>query len=64
MAAFKRKKEIKQKEIPKGKYIAQGGDPERYFSENPAWAFASADLEMWTFSLKHIGDSFWNCSQG
>ena len=31
MAASKRKKEVKQKEVPKGKIIAQGGDPERYY---------------------------------
>lgn len=42
MAGFKRKKEVKQKEVPKGKIIAQGGDPERYYSENPAW---TKDLE-------------------
>ncbi len=31
MAGSKRKKEVKQKEVPKGKIIAQGGDPERYY---------------------------------
>ena len=31
MADSKRKKEVKQKEVPKGKIIAQGGDPERYY---------------------------------
>lgn len=46
MVGTKRKKEIKQKEIPRGKYIAQGGDPERYYSENPAWTFANSDQEM------------------
>ena len=59
MAGFKRKKEVKQKEVPKGKIIAQGGDPERYYSENPAWTFANSDQEMWAFTQDHIGDVIW-----
>ena len=59
MADSKRKKEVKQKEVPKGKIIAQGGDPERYYSENPAWTFANADQEMWAFSRDHIGTASW-----
>ncbi len=59
MAASKRKKEVKQKESPDGKHIAQAGDPERYYSENPAWTFADSDEEKWAFSLEHMGDLFW-----
>lgn len=59
MAGSKRKKEVKQKEVPKGKIIAQGGDPERYYSENPAWTFANSDQEMWAFTQDHIGDVIW-----
>lgn len=59
MAVSKRKKEIKQKEFPDEKRIAQGGDPERYYSENPAWTFANADQEMWAFSQGHIEKVFW-----
>ena len=59
MAVSKRKKEVKQKENPCGKFIAQGGNPERYYSENPAWAFANSDQEMWAFSQEHIGETFW-----
>lgn len=59
MADSKRKKEIKQREIPRGKYIAQGGNPGRYYSENPAWAFAYSDQEMWAFSEEHVKDLFW-----
>ena len=44
MAGSKRKKEVKQREVPSGKRIAQGGDPERYYSENPAWTFANSAL--------------------
>ncbi len=59
MAGSKKKKEIKQLEFPIGKHIAQGGDPERYYSEHPAWTFASSDQEMWAFSQKHIGKAIW-----
>lgn len=59
MAGSKRKKDIKQKEIPRGKFIAQGGNPERYYSENPAWSFANSDQEMWAFSEDHMGNLFW-----
>lgn len=59
MAGSKQKKEIKQKEFPNGKHIAQGGDPERYYSENPAWTFANSDQEMWAFSQNHMGELFW-----
>ena len=59
MAGFKKKREIKQKEIPNGKCIAQGGNPEQYYSENPAWTFANSDPEMWTFSYEHMGNLFW-----
>lgn len=59
MAGSKRKKEVKQREVPNGKCIAQGGDPERYYSENPAWTFANSDQEMWAFSQDHMGELFW-----
>lgn len=59
MAGSKRKKEIKQKENPREKFIAQGGNPEQYYSENPAWSFANSDQEMWAFSEEHIGNLFW-----
>ena len=59
MAGSKRKKEVKQKVVPNGRYIAQGGDPERYYCEYPAWAFVNSDQEMWAFSQDHMGESFW-----
>lgn len=34
MADFKRNKQIKQNKIPRGKSIAQGGNPEQYYTEN------------------------------
>lgn len=60
MAGSKKDKQIKQKEIPKGKSIAQGGDPEQYYSQNPAWTFANADQEMWALSQEHIRELIWS----
>ena len=60
MAGSKKDKRIIQKEIPKGKNIAQGGNPEQYYSQNPAWTFANADHEMWAFSQEHIGQLIWS----
>ena len=60
MAGSKKDKQIKQKEKPQGKSIAQGGDPEQYYSQNPAWTFANADQEMWAFSQDHIGEVIWS----
>ncbi|MBR5565615.1 MAG: hypothetical protein IKW08_05545 [Roseburia sp.] len=59
MAGSKKNKQIKQKEIPKGKCIAQGGNPEQYYIENPAWSFASADPDKWSFTQEHIGELVW-----
>lgn len=59
MAVSKKKKEVKQRENPNGRFIAQGGDPEQYYSEHPAWTFANADQEMWAFSQDHIGELIW-----
>lgn len=59
MAVSKKIKQVRQKEIPKGKSIAQGGNPEQYYSENPAWSFANSDQEMWPFLEKHIGNMIW-----
>lgn len=59
MAVSKKDKRIKQREIPKGRSIAQGGDPEQYYSQNPAWTFANSDDQMWAFSKEHIGEAIW-----
>ena len=55
MAVSKKNKQVKQKEIPRGKSIAQGGNPEQYYIENPAWSFANSDQDMWSFTQEHIG---------
>lgn len=60
MGVSKKKKEVRRKEDPGERYIAQGKDPERFYDENPAWTFANADQEMWAFSQEHIGDDLWN----
>ncbi len=59
MADSKKTKQIKQKEIPKGKSIAQGGNPEQYYTEKPAWSFANSDQDMWSFTQEHIGELIW-----
>lgn len=59
MAVSKKDKRIKQREMPKGRSIAQGGDPEQYYSQNPAWTFANSDDQMWAFSQEHIGEVIW-----
>lgn len=59
MAGSNRKKEVKQKEFPTGSNVVRVGDPERYYSEHPAWTFATADSEMWAFSQDHIGTAIW-----
>ena len=52
-------KKVKQKAIPKGKSIVQGGNPEQYYIENPAWSFTTTDQEKWSFTQEHIGDAIW-----
>ena len=59
MAASKKNKQIRPREISRGKSIAQGGNPEQYYSKNPAWSFANSDQEMWSFSQEHIGNVIW-----
>ena len=56
IAGSKKDKKIKRKEILKGKSIAQGGDPEQYYSENQAWTLANAGQEMWALSQEHMGE--------
>lgn len=54
MADCKKNKQIKQKEIPKGKSVTQGEDLGEYYFQNPAWAFENSDQEMWAFPSEHI----------
>ena len=46
--------------MPEGKTIAQGGNPERYYNDKPAWSFATVDTSKWAFSEEHIGDVLWS----
>ena len=52
-------KKVKRKKDPHDKFVAQEYNPEHYYTETPAWAFASADPLKWTFSKERIGDDFW-----
>ena len=58
MAAYSNKKKVKQTEKPIGRTIAQGGDPEQYYSENPSWNFFYIDKKQWAFTKEHVGDVF------
>lgn len=60
MEDFKKDKQAKRKENPKGSSIAQNKTPAQYYSQNPAWTFANADQEMWAFSQKHIRELIWS----
>lgn len=59
MAGSKKNKQIKQKEVPRGKYVAQEKNPDQYYAESPAWSFANADREMWPFTQEHVGERIW-----
>jgi len=59
MAGYKKNKEIKQKESPKGKSIILGENPEQYYTENPAWSFVNFDRDIWAFTREHIGEMIW-----
>ena len=59
MAGSKKIKKVKQREMPKGRSIVQGGDPAQYYSQTPAWTFATSDNEMWAFSQEHMGELIW-----
>ena len=59
MAGSKKMKQVKQKEIPRGKSIGQEKNPDQYYSQKPAWTFANTDQEMWAFSKGHIGEVIW-----
>lgn len=59
MAGCKKKKRVKQKEIPKGNSVILSGNPDKYYLQNPAWTFANSDQEMWAFSQEHIGELIW-----
>ncbi len=59
MAGSRKNKQIRQKVNPKGKSIVQGGNPEQYYMENPAWSFANSDQNMWPFTQEHIGELIW-----
>ena len=34
-------------------------NPEHFYSQHPAWAFASADQDLWAFSKGNVEELFW-----
>lgn len=59
MAGSNKYKRIKQNEYPIGKGIIQGGNPNQYYLQSPAWTFANSDQDMWAFSKEHVGELIW-----
>lgn len=52
------KKKIKPHKTPKGNNIGQGGNPDQYYSQRPAWNFSSCDKEKWSIYSKAVQSSF------
>lgn len=59
MGDYKTKK-IKSKKSNYEKSIINNNDPNKYYSDNPSWAFSSIDTKMWTISKENIGDIIWD----
>lgn len=55
-----KKKKIKSKKSNYEKSIINNNDPNKYYSDNPSWAFSSIDAKMWTISKENIGDIIWD----
>ena len=53
-------KKIRRTESPKSHAILRENNLEQYYTQNPAWSFASVDNEMWTLSQEHAGNLFWS----
>lgn len=54
------KKKIKQAKEPKGNSIGQGGNPDQYYSQYPAWNFSSCDKENWSLYSDGVRKIFWD----
>lgn len=54
------KKSIKETKTPKGNQIGQGGNPDQYYSQYPAWNFSKCDKEKWSINSNEVHKIFWN----
>ena len=54
------KKNVKQMKKPMGNSIGQGGNPDQYYSQHPAWNFSSCDKENWSLSSVETRKIFWD----
>lgn len=60
MGSKRKQKIVKQREFPSNsKKAITTENPDAYYSQKPAWNFASCDTKMWPFTKDHIGDLFW-----
>lgn len=57
MADFKKK--VVQTKQPKGNNIVQGGNPDAYYAQHPAWNFLSCDKEKWSLHSDGVQKIFW-----
>lgn len=51
---------VRQKEIPKGRRIVEGGDPDSFYQKKPSWVFNTFDTAMWSLSKETVGDALWD----
>lgn len=54
------RKKVKQLKEPKGNSIGQGGNPDQYYSQHPAWNFSSCDNEKWSLNSEDVREVFWD----
>lgn len=59
MAASKKNKKVKQREIPDGRHVARVEDPNKYLSAHPSWNFQRYDSEKWSFTHENAKELFW-----
>ena len=54
------RKKVKQTKNPEGNNIGQGGNPDQYYSQHPAWKFSSCDKEKWSLNSDEVHEIFWS----
>lgn len=61
MADFNKKiKRVKRVKEPRGNSIGQGGNPDQYYSQYPAWNFSSCDKKEWSIYSDETREIFWS----
>lgn len=60
MADSKKRKKVRQREIPSGKSVVQREQPGKIYQERPAWRFVNSDTKMWEFTQERLKDVWWS----